>query len=212
VTFEKQQEAVKANGGRPLATSEIRQLQPQTAQGRPNIKIAPPSKPATPQNAQVNRTNAQPQNANSNRPVTPSNTVQPVQGNKPGNPPANAGNQNVSQKTNADRPPAARPASPNTVNPQIEQKHQQELEQLRQKQDQERQKVEQQQQQERLKQQQQADAARQQQLNQKHTQQLEQMEQKHNQEEQKLQQKQQQEHQQAKPAKPAKEEKPAKKP
>jgi hypothetical protein len=226
VAFEKQQEAVKANGGKPLATSEIRQLQPQTAQVHPSIKIAPPSKPATPQNAQANRTNAQPQNAqvnrtngqpqnaNSNRPATPSNTVQPVQGNKPGNAPANTGNQNVSQKTYGDRPPTARPTNANTVNPQLEQKHQQELEQLRQKQDQERQKIEQQQQQERLKQQQQADEAKQQQLNQRHQQQLNQLEQKHNQEEQRMQQKQQQEHQQAKPApaKPAKDEKPPKKP
>jgi hypothetical protein len=224
VAFEKQQEAVKANGGRPLATAEIRQLQPQTAQVHPNIKIAPPSKPATPQNAQANRTNAQPQNAqanrttaqpqtaNPNRPGMPNNAAQPVQGSKPGNAPANAGNQNVSQKAYGDRPPTTRPNNANTVNPQLEQKHQQELEQLRQKQDQERQKVEQQQQRDRQKQQQQADEAKQQQLNQRHQQQLDQLEQKHNQEEQKMQQRQQQEHQQAKPApaKPPKEDKPAK--
>jgi hypothetical protein len=203
VAFEKQQEAVKANGGRPLATSEIRQLQPQTVQARSNVKIAPPSKPATPQNVQTNRTNAQ-----------------PGQANKPPMAPSTSGNQNVSQTSSGNRPPAARPANANVntnanasaANAQLEQKHQQEQQQLHQQQDLERQKVEQQQQQERQKVQQQADEAKQQQLNQKHQQELDQLQQKHAQEQQKLQQKQEQEHQKAKPAKPAKEDKPAKKP
>jgi hypothetical protein len=227
VSFAKQQQAIQANGGQPLAMSQVRQIQPETAQARPNIKIAPPSKPATPQNMQANKAPvqtpavnpnrpntpnnaAQTQNANSNRPSAPVNAVQPVPANKPANPPAN----NASQKSYGDRPPTARPNTTNAVDPAIEQKHQQQLEQLHQKQDQEYQKVQQQQQQERQRTQQAADAAKQQQLNEKHQQQLNQLEQKHDQEQAKLQQKQEQEHQKAKPAdkpsKPPKEEKPHK--
>src|SRR5712691_5635304 len=51
VSFEKQQQAIKANGGRPIAMSESRQLQPERGQAAPvPVKIAPPSRPATPQN------------------------------------------------------------------------------------------------------------------------------------------------------------------
>jgi len=205
VAFEKQQEAVKANGGQPLATSQMHQLHPQTAQARPNIKIAPPSKPTAPKNVRINPpAQQQTQSGAVGNPGAQGNT-QPAQGNRPGNVPVNNGNQNANQKSFGDRPPAARPSNTNNVNPQLEQKHQQEQEQLRQQQDQERQKVEQQQQQDRLKLQQNTDEAKQQQLNQKHQQQLDQLEQKHDQEQQKLQQKQQQEHQKEKPSKPPKE-------
>ena len=79
-------------------------------------------------------------------------------------------------------------------NTALDQKHQQELEQLRAKQDQDRQRLEQQQQAQRLKlAQQAADEQKQQQLNQKHEQQLQSMEQKHDNQVQKLEQKQQQE-------------------
>jgi hypothetical protein len=197
VSFAKQQQAIQANGGRPLAMSQIRQIQPETAQAHPVVRIAPPSKPATPQTVNVNR------------PGTPGNAAQPVAQ------PAQTGrtnvpaNQNVSQKSYSDRPPSSRPANVSNVNAQqLEQQHQQQLQQLREQQDQERQKLEQQQQLERQKAQQQAaDEAKQQQLNQRHQQQLEQMEQKHTQQEQQLQQKQQQERQKAKAANkpPAKE-------
>src|SRR6266849_2692616 len=54
VSFEKQQQAIKANGGRPIAISESRQLQPERGQAAPvPVKIAPPSRPATPQNTRV---------------------------------------------------------------------------------------------------------------------------------------------------------------
>jgi hypothetical protein len=196
VAFAKQQQAIQANGGKPIAMSQMRQIPPETAQARPNIKIAPPSKPATPQNLQANKPIAQPQTVNPNRPATPNNPAQPLQTSKPANPSVN----NVNQKTYNDRPSASRPNNAGTVDPQLDQKHQQQLDQLRQKQDQERQKVEQQQVQERQKAQQAADQAKQQQTNQKHQQQLDQLEQKHSQEQEKLQQKQQQERQKAKPA------------
>jgi FecR protein len=212
VSFAKQQQAVQANGGRPLGISEARQLQPERTQtAAAAVKIAPPPRAVTPQNAQGNRPNGNPQNNSGNRPGNTANAGQPPanSGNRPGgshNPPPNP----VSQKTYTDRPPTARPStnnSSNNVNPQLEQKHQQQLEQLHNQQDQERQKVEQQQQQERQKlAQKNADEQRQRQVDQKHEQQLQQLEQKHDQQQQKLQQKQQQEHQNEKPAsKPPKE-------
>jgi len=234
IAFEQQQEAIKANGGRPPAISEIRQAQPQTVQERPNIKIAPPSKPGTPRNYRINQpgqVQTQTQTGAGNNPNRPSNMQpQPGQGNRPSNPPVNPqnnppvnnNNPNANQPGNPrqynDRPGNARPNNANPtppLNPQIEQKHQQQQEQLRQKQDQERQRVEQQQQRDQQKlQQKQADDARQQQAQQKQQQQLEQLERKHDQEQQKLQQKQQQDQQKEKPAKPPKEkdDKPPKKP
>jgi hypothetical protein len=204
-TFAKQQQAIQANGGRPPAATQIRQVQVENAQqqARPNIKIAPPAQPGTPRNAQTNRPagnmqgnqgnvqnnpanvqnnapnvqNNQGNVRNNNRPPSVSNNSAPANppnrpannppanagnapantGNRPGNPPANAGNAPANpgnSKGYNDRPPSSRPSNPNTsnnVNPQLDQKHQQQLEQLHQKQDQERQRIEQQQIQERQK-------------------------------------------------------------
>jgi hypothetical protein len=258
VSFVKQQQVIQANGGRPPAVSQIRQVPTNNAQvAHANVKIAPPAQPATPRNVQTNvranrpagnmqgnqsnvqnnPANAQNnqsnvrnnqgnvQNNNNNRPPSVNNSIPANPPNRPANPPANAGNaptntSNTSKVYN-DRPPSSRPNNPvpsNNVNPQLEQKHQQQLEQLHQKQDQEYQKVQQQQQQERQKAAQKAaDDARQQQLVQKHQQQLDQLQQKHAQEQAKLQQKQDQEHQKQQnrppspaPSKPPKEEKPHK--
>jgi hypothetical protein len=239
VPFAKQQQAIQANGGKPLAISQTRQLQPQVAaEAHAAVKIAPPSKPAVPQNRQANKPAGQQQNpnvnanananVNANRPNTPAN-VNP-NANRPPNQatsqPANntqanqANSQN--QKSYGDRPPASRPTYGNPVNPQLDQKQVQQQQNLRQQQDQEHQKLEQQQEADRQKlaqqqAQQKADAARQQQaqqqLQQKHQQQLDQLEQKHNTQQQQLEQKQQQERQKeaAKPANnkpPKKEDKP----
>jgi hypothetical protein len=193
-SFAKQQQAIQANGGRPLAMSETRQLQPETAQARPNIKIAPPAKP---QAVQVK--GVQP---NPNHPVTPVNAA-----NKTVTPPVN----------NPNRPPSAQPNAPanaTNANPQLDQKHQQQIQDLRNQQDQERQKVEQQQQADRAElAKKAADEKTQQQLNQQHQQQLEDLEKKHDAEEAKLKEQQQAEKKAApKPAaKPAKEDKPPKK-
>jgi hypothetical protein len=212
-SFAKQQEAIHANGGKPLAVSQLHQLGPERAgPAIATVKIAPPANPAAAQRVQTNNANQGRNNA-ANRPVTSNTPNQPVQGNKPG-----TTTTPVRQKTLDDRPPSARPStSGSAVNPQLEQKHQQQLEQLHVKQDQERQKIEQQQIQERQRiQQQQADEKRQQQVNQKHEQQLQHLEQKHDQQQQNLQQKQQQERQkvqkQPPPSKPAKEDKPPHKP
>jgi hypothetical protein len=239
--FVKQQQVIQANGGRPPAVSQIRQVQAENVQqAHANVKIAPPAQPATPRNVQANRPadngnrqtgNVQNNQANvpnnsrsdrndNNRPPSVNNSSPANSVNRPVNSPANAGNAPTnasnSSKVYNDRPSSSRPNNQNNsnaVNPQLDQKHQQQLDQLRQRQDQERQKVEQQQQQERQKvAQQQADQQRQQQhqqqLDEKHQQQLQQLEQKHDQQQQKLQQQQQQERQkQQQQQKPPKEDK-----
>jgi hypothetical protein len=87
VPFARQQQAIQANGGRPLAVSQVRQIQPQNVQvAHPMVKLAPPSKPVTPQNVQ------------DNRPGQPQNTG------------GNAGNGNSNRKTFDDRPPSSRPS------------------------------------------------------------------------------------------------------
>jgi hypothetical protein len=217
------------------AAPAVKIAPPATAGVPRNVQTSRPGNlPANAGNAPANTGNM-PANAG-NRPPAPNNTVQPPanngnrpvvsntaaqppvnNGNRPGaanNQPSNSGNPKVYN----DRPPAARPNTPNNVapvNPQLDQKHQQQVEQLRTRQDQERQKIEQQQQQERQRlAQKNADDQRQQQLNQRHEQQLQQLEQKHEQDQQRLQQRQQQERQQSqpkpqdKPQKPPKEEKP----
>src|SRR5882762_274679 len=164
----------------------------------------------------VNPTNQPPVQPNSNRPPN-ANAGNPNQNvpnqNVPNQSNANSGNPNRGNPSNPqqnnnrsvnDRPPTSRPA----VDPQVDQRQQQQLEKLRQQQDQERQKVEQKQVQEQQKlAQQRADQQRQQQIQQKQQQQLQQLEQKHDQQQQKLQQRQQQEQ---KAPKPKKDDKPPK--
>jgi hypothetical protein len=216
--FERQQAAIQQNGGRPLAVSQVRQIS-QQEQPKAAVRMAPPARPAAPQ-----------QNA-SNRPVAPQNENR--QGQQPNNAPQNnrPSNTNVDRPNNAppnnahnDRPPSARPnnqpsnVQPNqpvnnqrndrpatarqpNVNPQLEQQHQQELENLHRQQDQERQKVEQQQAQERQQaDQQKADNQRRQQLQQQQQKQLEDLRKQHVQQQQQVQQRQQQEHQQQRPS------------
>jgi hypothetical protein len=143
VAFAKQQQAIQANGGRPLAVSQVRQIQPQTVQAaRPEIKIAPPSKPVMPQNAQGNR-GGQPPSAGGNQPgpspsnggnaanrpgtpnnsspgnpaagasIGPNNSGRPGQGNNSSNPQTENGNANGNHKTFNDRPPSSRPSGGN---------------------------------------------------------------------------------------------------
>lgn len=169
-SFAHQSEMIRSNGGRPLTVSETRQASVQSNQTvRSNVRIAPPARPVTVQSAQPNR------------PVNPANTnAQP-----PNQPNA---------RNNTNRPPSARVANtpPQTQPTVLDQKHDQQLQDLRAKQDQERQRVEQQQVQQQQKlDQQRADQQKQQQIQQKQQQQLESLERKHDQEQQKLQQQQQ---------------------
>src|SRR5713226_3219275 len=127
---------VRANGpGQPRYDNGNRSGRPQT--DVPNNS----NKPLAPANAGQPQSNVQ---NNSNRPPAPNNAGQQPQGNQPGNSPANNGR----EKPYNDRPASARPSGGNPnpnppVNSQLDQRHQQQLDQLRQKQDQERQKVEQ---------------------------------------------------------------------
>ncbi|HWZ97358.1 MAG TPA: DUF6600 domain-containing protein [Candidatus Dormibacteraeota bacterium] len=203
VPFVKQQQAIQANGGRPIAISQQRELQTETA--RPNIRIAPAARQVTPQvqNGVQNRPNNQP-----NQPAQVNAQAQGKVATQPNQPPANPNrptytNDNVpnggrnngnnsnngNPRNNNDRPPTARTTN---INPQVEQQHQQQLDNLRQTQDRERQKVEQQQvqQQQKIEQKQKDDRARQQ-LQEQQQKQLQQLEQKHDQQQQKLEQKQQ---------------------
>jgi len=252
-SFVKQQQEIRANGGRPPAISQMRRVQTEnTQQDRPDIKIAPPAQTEAPRNVRANGrgqprydngnrpgrpqtdvpnnsnkplapANAgQPQSNvqnNSNRPPAPNNAGQQPQDNQPANSPAYNGRENSYN----DRPASARPNGGNSnppLNSQLDQRHQQQVDQLRQKQDQERQKVEQKQIQEQQRvqqrypgdtrgqqvdqrqvqeqqrtQQRNADDARRQQVDQRQQQQLQQLEQRHAQEQQRLEQKQQQERQ-----------------
>src|SRR5438132_1920922 len=122
-----------------------------------------PNNPAnaqnTPGNMRSNPRNDRNDRNDNNRPSSMNNSAPGNPPNQPVNPPANSGNA-PGNSGNApgnsgrpgyprvynDRPPSSRPndsGRPNDVNPQLDQKHQQQLDQLRQKQDQERQKVEQ---------------------------------------------------------------------
>jgi hypothetical protein len=113
-----------------------------------------------------------------------------------GNAPASRPENNVPRPTNPaeakDLQPHERPAAPNTGNPKLDQKYQQQQDKLYQKQQQEHQKLQQQQEQDHQRlMQKNADEARKQQIEQKHQQQTQQMEQRHQVEQQKLQSRQQ---------------------
>ncbi len=116
-----QQQAIEANGGKPPAMSQVRQIQATSPQAvHTDVKIAPPAQLTTPKNAQGN--NVQGNNPQGNTQGNkagqmqgpPSGVNQPGQGqqnpnNKPGNATGNAGNANTGGKTFEDRPPSTRP-------------------------------------------------------------------------------------------------------
>jgi hypothetical protein len=136
-SFEKRQEAIKSNGGKPLSVTQIRQIQPApTAQTQAAaVKVAPPPKQApipvreAPKPAQpVNRTAAegnvanrpgqpgqvqpgQPQSNPANRPGTPNNE-------QPGNRPVERGPVTQPNAVLPNNRPADRPVTqPNTTQP-----------------------------------------------------------------------------------------------
>jgi uncharacterized protein DUF6600 len=95
--FEKRQEAIKSNGGKPLSVAQVRQIQPVSAQRAAPVKIAPPAKPAV-----------------ANKPPQ-----QPVQANKPAQPEANrsATPAPAPQNRPAERPVATNNASSPPIKP-----------------------------------------------------------------------------------------------
>jgi len=204
IPFAQRQEAIRANQGQPLSIAQSRQLAEQQPRSTlAPVRVAPPAKvSATPPPAFHN--NVQP---NMNRPaagnVNPNanpNANAPANYNRP--PSANTStNTNATVNPNAnnkpsgynDRPPTSH--STQTGNPQLEQKHQDQIQQLQQKQDQEYQKVQQKQYQQQQKlEQQNANEEKQRQIQEQQQQKLQQLEDKHTQQRDQLQQKQQQEH------------------
>jgi Family of unknown function (DUF6600) len=185
---------------------------PVTQASRPENR--PADRPATVNNA-VESLN-KPETPVPVKAVTPNNPTQPA--NRSTDRPANANNAAPHVDANRPAPPAIhpnelppvpKPVPPNPANPQLEQKHQQEQDQLRVKQEAERQKVQQQQELEHQQlAQQKADEAKKQLLEQQHQQQTQQLQQQHVQEQQKLQEKQKQEKQQQKPSNPPKNDRP----
>lgn len=136
VSFARQQQAIQANGGKPLAISQARQLQPQNAAVHPYVKIAPAVTPgnnrANPNNqgkpggstAQGNNPSQQGgkagqgnnpgQQNGGNNPSQGQNNSRNVQSNSGQAGAGNAGGQGNQNNPNArtlnDRPPSARPS------------------------------------------------------------------------------------------------------
>lgn len=106
VPFARQQQAIQANGGKPLAISQVRQLQPQNAAvAHPSVKIAPRVTTVNPGNkggnAQANNSGKSAQGNNSGQPGN--NSGQAGSG-------GNAGNQNQGYRKFNDRPNSGQPA------------------------------------------------------------------------------------------------------
>ena len=104
-SFEKRQEAIKSNGGKPLSVAQIQQIQPVGAHTAAPVRIAPvAAKPVA----------VVPQTSQTNRPVQPQKS-QPQQGNRP----VPATNTPQAVAPNATRPPDRpdRPIPPNNAKP-----------------------------------------------------------------------------------------------
>jgi len=217
-----QPQAQPNNNNRPDNRPDNRPAQ----QNQP-AQVQPNNNPNRPPQAQPNNNNRPPQQQNppQAQPNDRPQQNQPQPGNnQPGNnrpdnnrpdnsrpdnsrPDNNQNNRPGNNRSFNDRPPTSRP----TVDPQVQQRQQQQLDRLRQQQDQERQKLEQKQVQQQQKlEQQKADDQRRQQAQQRQQQQLEQMERKHDQQQQKVQQRQQQEVQKSQQRPQQKESKPPK--
>ena len=224
VKFDRQQQAIEARGGRPLSSQEQNELRPVNEEARRNVRMAPPGRPAMPRNVDDSRADQpyqrppqqqQPQQRQQEQPPDRRPGLERTITPPPAQPPASTNMPDGGRRYN-DRPPVSRPSNP-PVNPVMEQRQQQQMEQLRQQQDRERQKVEQRQVQEQQKlENQRANDQRQEQVRQRQEQQLQQMERRHDEQAQKLEQKQQREVQkeqrqpqrQQKDSKPPKNEKP----
>jgi len=125
-SVERQQVAIRQNGGQPLAVSQARQIEPQQRTVAAPVRMAPPARPARPQDnsrsgregdnapqnvPQNNRPNTLPPNAERPGNVQPN---RPPVNNQPGGPPANNDRSNNQRN---DRPSSARPASPDNNRP-----------------------------------------------------------------------------------------------
>ena len=231
-SFEKRQEAIKGNGGKPLSNPQMKQME-SAAKQQQTVKVAPPARPAATPPPQPPNRSAQPSTAPpaknppepapSNRPADrppsanqpkPQTSQPPTPAERPSERPAETPPERRAPPKNEHptepaqphaQPPGARTEPPHTTSPDLEKKQQLEQEQLRAQQEQERQRLQHQQEQEHGKAAgQHADEAQKQRMEQEHQKQAEQQQQKHTHEQKQLEQKQQEERkQQNKPPKPA---------
>jgi flagellar biosynthesis GTPase FlhF len=184
--FEKRQEAIQSNGGRPLSVAEVRNIQPIAAPRTAAVRIAQPSTPAV----------ARP------IPKTPATSVSPAPRTEPAPTRAPISPADVNRTAPVaihpqELPPPVRPVSPSVANSALERQHLQEQQQMQARQEEERRQVQQQQQLEHARlAQQQAEQARQQQLEQQHQQQTQQLVEQHAREQQQLQAKQEEQRRQ----------------
>jgi hypothetical protein len=119
-SFEKRQEAIKSNGGKPLSTAQVRQIEPAASRPASPVKIAPPApKPVTPQAAQANRPGQPPNGQPAGRPTpaTPNAIEKAPPPNHPADHPADrpATPNNAAKPPEASRPPAATNKPPEAV-------------------------------------------------------------------------------------------------
>ncbi|HXA36657.1 MAG TPA: FecR family protein [Steroidobacteraceae bacterium] len=208
VTFERREQAIKNNGGKPLSISQVRQIQPAAAAPRAAaIRIAPPAAPVSVSKSPAPRAPAAPPAvppAAKAPPALPAPAAPPA-AKTPPPPPAAPPAVLPAAKTPAapsqpapaavhprELPTVPKPASPSEANSALEREHLQQQQQLRAQQEQDRLRVQREQdlEHQRLAKQQ-ADAAKDQELERQHAQQTQQLQQKHIQEQQQMQAKQQ---------------------
>ncbi|MFI5113619.1 MAG: DUF6600 domain-containing protein [Terriglobales bacterium] len=117
VPFAKQQQALEAHPGEPLARSEVRNLRPaNSAASQPMVKQAPPGKPATPTMGRpANQPGNQPNAARPGQPAFTPPANQP--GNRPPNQPAPNERPGVASPAQPNRPPSAQPNQPMPTQP-----------------------------------------------------------------------------------------------
>jgi hypothetical protein len=122
VPFAKQQQALAAHPGQPLAKHEVQTLRPAAAAAaaQPMVKVAPPGKPATPTMGRpANQPGNQPGNQpNAGRPGQPaSNQPANQPANRPGNQPAPTERPGAAVPAQPNRPPSAQPNQPAPAQP-----------------------------------------------------------------------------------------------
>lgn len=128
VPFAKQQQALAAHPGQPLARNEVQSLRPAVA-ARPAVKVAPPAKKATPNVGHPAPANAarpgQPA-APANRPGNPPTNERPAappaqpKPSAPAERPAPAPNRPAPAPAPASRPQPSQPAHPPTAQPKTQ--------------------------------------------------------------------------------------------
>ena len=117
VPFAKQQQALAAHPGEPLAKHEVQSLRPAAAAAaHPMVKQAPPGKPAT---ANMGRPGNQPSNqTNAAKPGQPASTPPSNQpANRPGNQPAPNQRPGAAAPAQSNRTPTAQPNQPAPTQP-----------------------------------------------------------------------------------------------